>query len=225
MTNPARAWIGLALGGFSLGLVLFTSLPAGRVVTRLETPMFGYLVSGAVSAGPDGSVTLPDRYVIQLDEPAFLRAGNPETVRLKVEPGGRPDTTSPLASSPVSVEASLEIPAQELHPAGSIFQRLEAENPARFQWQITAALTRAEGTLWVTLHFALPESSQPVEVLLLARPLSLPVRSICGLPAVVVVSLSALGVLAGCGFGLPAVLPHIRQTWRKAVGVPYKLDK
>lgn len=211
MAKPARAWIGLALGAFSLGLLLFASLPAGRVVTWLETPALGYLVSGAVPAGPDGSVTLPDRYVIQLDEPAFLRAGSPEVVRLQVEPGGRLDTTSPLAKSAVSIEASLEMPAQALHPAGSIFRRLEADNPTRFQWQITATQAMSEGTLWVTLHFALPESSLPVKVLLLARPLSLPVRSIFGLPVIAVASLGALGLLAGCALGLPAALPHIRQ--------------
>lgn len=221
MAYPARAWIGLALGVFSFGVVLFASLPAHRVLTQLETPAQGYLISGTLPAGLDGSVPLPDRYVIQLDKPAFFRAGNPETVRLQVEQGGRLDATSPLAGSPVSVEASLEMAAQALHPAGSIFQRLEAENPARFQWQITAAQSRAEGTLWVMLHFALPESSQPVEVLLLARPLSLPVRSICGLPAVAVVSVGALGLLAGCALGLS----DIRQRWRKTAGVPDKLDK
>ena len=200
------------LGVFSVGLVLIAVLPARRVLTRLETPAQGYLVSGVIPVGSDGSVILPANYVIQFDEPAFVRAGIPEAVWLRVEPGGRQNANSPLAGSPVSVEASLEIMAQPVHPEGSIYQRLEAETPARFQWQVTgAAHARVEGTLWVTLHFALPESGQSVKVLVLARPLSLPVRSIFGLPAAVAATLGALGLLAGCVLRLPAVLPDIRQ--------------
>jgi hypothetical protein len=206
-------WMGA--GGLLVGGASFASLPASRVLTRLETPAQGYLVSGAIPVGPDGSVILPANYVIQFDEPAFVRTGSLEAVRLRMEPGGRQNANSPLAGSPVSVEASLEMQAQPVHPEGSIYQRLEAENPARFQWQITgAALARVEGTLWITLHFALPESDQPVKVLVLARPLSLPVRSIFALPAAVAATLSTLGLLAGCALGLPAVLPDIRHLWR-----------
>lgn len=216
--NKARAWIGLALSTLSVVLIVFAVAPARRVLTMLETPGQGFLVSSAGEddpslAGSDGVVILPANYLLLLDVPALLKNSNVDVFRLRVEQGNSLVGTSPLAGWQTSVEASLQLPGLDVHPAGSIFQRLGPDHPADFHWRVTGAgNTRVAGTLWMYVHFTPPDGGQTAQILLLARSLTVDTRSFLGLPAVALCSLGALGLLAGCALGMPAVLQHIRQT-------------
>ncbi|GEM_PF-6431103 len=194
-------------------------------MTTFSTPARGYIDSIASSANPtlegsDGSITLPAGYTLQLDAPAFIKLGSSDTFCLRVEQDSRLDATSPLAGWQTSIEASLQLGNLPVEPQGSIFQRLLPVIPAEFRWEITGTdNVEPEGTLWVHLLFLPPDDRPPVRVLVLARPVSFTIRSFWSLPVITASALGILGLMAGCGIGLPAILPGILQRWRKVTFV------
>ena len=187
--------IGLAS---SIALGLRAAWPSPRQMIQIDIAAATLDPSGArpAEASIPASVNVP-AFAVHLDLPAELMRGRPERLALRLE---APATGEALALSAGIVSAGLSI-----RPSGESGQ---AFGPgAGFAWTATAAHgSRASATIVLRVRRAGEPAAASTERLLLARDVSLPVRSAFGLSAPAAAWTAGALALAAAGLLLAAVL-------------------
>lgn len=213
MKSRLGLWIGLSFCLFSAGCFLIDSWPAERRVSQFEVAPRGFLepldpTQTVPLAGSDGMLELPASYTVSLDLPANLRVGKAEPLHLTIQQKGTAVGSSPLSGWQVSIEGSLTSPDLRFRPEGSIYERLEPDDPASFVWFLTGVESSTQaGTLWLYLLFHSPQGGEPARVLVLARPLAFAIVKPLGISGAVFQSVGWVGLVVGAGLLLWASLP------------------
>lgn len=220
MKNRSRWALGLVICGLSVALLLAARWPVERDLEQFEIPAQAFVQSSgaagrAFATDPDGNVLLPSQYRLTLDAPAVLRRDGEQSLRLAIQSTGPTNAASPFTGWQASVEASLSYPLVDVHPCGSIYQRLETDRPATFEWHLGSAGTLDQtGTLAVYLLFTPPQDGDPVRVIALARPLDFAVANPLGVPERFLLIAGCAGLLAGGWILFPVAGWWLIRTWR-----------
>jgi len=187
--------IGLA-GSFALGLR--AAWPSPRQTIRIDIPAISLDSPGmrpAEGSTPPGAPV--PAFAIQLDLPAGLLRGRPERLALRLE--------APAAGEALTLAAGIVSAGLSIRPSGESGQAFG--HGAGFAWTATAAHgSRASATIVLRVRRAGEPAATSTGRLLLARDVSLPVRSAFGLSAPVAAWTSAALALAAAGLLLAAVL-------------------
>lgn len=231
MKNRFRWAIGLVLCGLSAALLLAGGWPVGRVTAQFDIPASAFVQAvGAadrqITTDTDGRVLLPAQYRVTLDAPAALRSDGEQVLRLTFWQSEALEDASPLACWQTSVEGSLNYPRVGVRPAGSIYRRVQPEQPAVFEWRLSGGETsQAAGTLQVYLLFFPPQGGEPVRVIALARSLDLAISNPLGIRTRYLNIAGCLGLLASGLMLSPAFAPLLLRVWRAARAAVDKSDK
>lgn len=223
--------MGLAICAVSLAIGFAGHAPVERTLLQVDLPDRGYLEpangrQGEFATDADGRVYLPARYTVLLDLPAVLRSGEKEPVRASIRQTGEVNSLSSFAGWQASVEGSLSFTDLSVQPGGSIYQRLVADRPAQFTWQLACDHPpRTPGTLWLYLLYTSPQGGEPVRVLALARPLAFEVSDPLGIRGLYLRIAGGLGLLAGGLLLFPAVSGLLLKARKIAQGEMTKSDK
>jgi hypothetical protein len=192
---PRRRSLLLTLGSIglaaSLALGLQAAWPSPRRSIRIDIAAAPLDTTGASPSG--GSIapaaTVP-AVAVRLDLPTGLLRGRPERLGLRLE--------SPATGDALTLSAGIVSSSLSIQPPGESGQALIPG--ASFHWTATAAQgPHATATIVLRVRRAGEPDSASAERLLLARDVSLPVRSAFGLSAVGAVWTSGALALAAAG--------------------------
>jgi hypothetical protein len=187
--------IGLAS---SIALGLRAAWPSPRQTIQIDIPAISLDSPGmrpAEGSTPPGA-SVP-AFAVHLDLPAELMRGRPERLALRLE--------APAAGEALTLLAGIVSASLSIRPSGVSGQ---AFGPgAGFAWTATAAHgSRASATIVLRVRLAGEPAAASTERLLLARDVSLAVRSAFGLSAPAAAWTAGALALAAAGLLLAAVL-------------------
>lgn len=149
--------------------------------------------------------SLASPFLLEIEMPRFVRAGDSSTVQLRIIPQG---LWMAGDVPPLLARATLIMENIEVNPKEAVSQPLLNNGAPRFYWHVTATEAgRFRGRLWVHMaSVSLDSNASDREQALAALPLEVEARSLFGLDGASARGAGALAIATGA---LLLAVPHL----------------